>query len=185
MPTNTLPRVWVREIRPDDGERLRASHARLSPDAQYRRFLSPKPALSAADARYLVEVDGRRHFALVAVASEDPDAIVAVARFVGLSEDPATAEFALVVGDAYQGQGLGTELLDRLISAARERGVTRFVASILSTNHAALALVRRAADGRLRKSRRGLVTEVEFDLETGDSSPEPVAPAMIAACPGS
>jgi hypothetical protein len=51
-------KVQIRPIRADDAEWLRASHARLSPESRYRRFLGAKPALSEADARYLVEIDG-------------------------------------------------------------------------------------------------------------------------------
>ena len=58
--------IVIRPIRPDDQERLRASHSRLSPLTRYRRFMTSKPYLSAADAAYLAEIDGRSHYALVA-----------------------------------------------------------------------------------------------------------------------
>ena len=60
--------VGIRPIRADDAVRLREAHTRLSPETRYRRFLAAKPQLSAADSRYLVEVDGSDHFALVATA---------------------------------------------------------------------------------------------------------------------
>ena len=82
--------VAIRPIGPDDHERLRASHARLSPESRYRRFLATKPELTSADARYLVEIDGSDHFALVATLPGEPDEpIVAVARYIRLPDDPA------------------------------------------------------------------------------------------------
>ena len=81
--------VAIRPIGPDDHERLRASHARLSPESRYRRFLATKPELTSADARYLVEIDGSDHFALVATLPDEPDEpIVAVARYIRLPDDP-------------------------------------------------------------------------------------------------
>ena len=39
----------------------------LSDRSQLRRFLAPKPRLTASDLRYLTEIDGHDHFALIAV----------------------------------------------------------------------------------------------------------------------
>src|SRR5664280_1691911 len=88
--------VEIREIRADDGDRLRASHARLSPESRYRRFLGAKPTLSESDARYLVSVDGSDHVAYVATTTVNgrEGEIVAVARFIRLADAPSTAEFA-------------------------------------------------------------------------------------------
>jgi RimJ/RimL family protein N-acetyltransferase len=179
------PEVGIREIRADDGERLRAAHARLSPEAQYRRFLGPKPILSASDVRYLVEVDGYEHFALVATLVDDPETIVAVARFIRLADDPTAAEFAIVVGDPYQSRGLGTEMMRELIEAARQRGVRRFIASILARNLAALRLVRRLSAGAGTERRRGVLIEIEFEIAGAQTSIGDPGPAMIAACLGS
>jgi RimJ/RimL family protein N-acetyltransferase len=175
----------IREIRADDGRRLQAAHAQLSAEAQYRRFLGPKPVLSASDARYLAEVDGCAHFALVATPADDPEVIIAVARFVRLADDPTAAEFAIVVGDPYQSRGLGTEMMLELIQAARERGVQRFLATILAGNRAALSLVRRLSAGAGVERRRGVLIEIEFDLAQAQASIVDPGPAMIAACLGS
>ena len=81
-------------------------------------------------------IDYSREIALVAERTE-PGAsggeIVAVGR---LTKIHATrdAEFAIVVSDAFQGQGLGTQLLGRLLEIARREGVSRVVADMLSEN---------------------------------------------------
>jgi RimJ/RimL family protein N-acetyltransferase len=175
--------VLIRPIRADDVERLRAAHGRLSPLTRYRRFLTAKPYLSAADAAYLSVIDGCDHYALVATFAESPDAdetIVAVARFVRSLEDSSAAEFAIVVGDDWQGEGIGHELMGRLVDAAVTRGVCRFQASMLADNVAIRRLSERFAAGPLRHLRRENTFEIEFDLPT----PSPVA-AMIAGCAGS
>ena len=131
----TLPRtgerIAFRYIRPDDKERLAEAFSRLSPESQYRRFLTPKPRLSTSELRYLTELDGFDHVAVLAVLADDPEAIVAVGRFVRLRDLPDTAEVAVVVGDAYQGQGIGRELGRLLADEARVRSVRRFTATLL------------------------------------------------------
>ncbi len=158
--------VEIRPIRADDGVRLRASHARLSPESRYRRFLAAKPTLTEADARYLVEVDGRDHVALVATAAVDgvDGEIVAVARFVRLPAEPDTAELAIVVADAYQRRGLATELLRDLAAVATEREITRFRATMLADNIAIQRMLERLAVGEVSCRRRGSVTEMQITL---------------------
>lgn len=132
--------VTIREIRADDKELLRAGYERLSDESRLRRFLAPKPRLTSSDLRYLTEVDGVNHYAVVALLPSGD--IIGVARWVRLVEDPQTAEAAIVVGDAYQGRGLGKQLAIELADAARARGVRRIRASILSDNPPAHALMR-------------------------------------------
>ena len=131
--------ITIREIRPDDKELLRAGYERLSERSRLKRFLGPKPRLTASDLRYLTEVDGVNHYAVVALWGAD---IVGVARWVRLVDDPQEAEVAVVVGDALQGKGLGKILARDLADAARSRGIRRIRASILSDNPPAMALMR-------------------------------------------
>ena len=140
-------RVLIRPIRPQDKAALATGHALLSPETQRLRFLAPKPRLTSTDLRYLTEVDGHDHVALVAFLADQPDVIVAVGRFVRLAEDPLAAEFAIVVGDELQGAGLGTELAQRLAAEAREHGIRRFTATILSENVAVRRLLDHISDG--------------------------------------
>ena len=160
-------KVEIRPIRADDGERLQVAHERLSPETRYRRYLGAKPTLSSDDTRYLVEVDGADHVALVATDTVDgePGAIVAVARFVRLPHDLTAAEFAIVVGDAYQKRGLGGELVRRLAAAALERGVTHFRATTLADNVGLFALLRAvAAPGGTTSDPRGSIADLDVRL---------------------
>jgi RimJ/RimL family protein N-acetyltransferase len=144
--------------------RLHEAYDRLSPESRYRRFLAAKPHLSPSEGRYLVEIDGASHVALVAVTLDEPQQIVGVARFVRAIDDAGAAEFAIVVGDPYQGDGLGTELLERLVVAARERGIVRFRASVLASNEPAHRLMRRLRARQTEHRLAGVLGEYEFDL---------------------
>jgi RimJ/RimL family protein N-acetyltransferase len=189
VPLHVLPdgrEVAIRPIRADDGDRLRASHARLSPESRYRRFLAAKPELTSADARYLVEIDGSDHFALVATApGEDGRPIVGVARYIRIPDHPEAAEFAIVVADAYQRQGLGTALLSRLANAATARGVRSFRATTLTDNIPVHRLLARHAAAPLDERRIGEISEVEIELAGPSDDIGSWSPAMIAACVGS
>lgn len=156
--------VVVREIRATDKLLLEAGLRALSLESVRRRFLTAKPGLSAAELRYLTEIDGFDHHALVALRSQRPDRLAAVARFVRLSAAPTTAEAAIVVCDDLQGLGLGRALALLLADAARERGITRFSASLLSENPAALRLMHTISQRLIDGGYQAGVHEVQADL---------------------
>ena len=89
--------------------------------------------------------------------------IVAVGRFVRLADEPATAEAAIIVADEYQGHGLGKRIAHQLADAARDRGIRRFTASMLTDNKAALALMRTLGDrldSHYEEGYRAVATEI-------------------------
>ena len=135
-------RVLIRPIEPGDKERLVNGLRQLSEESIRKRFLAAKPRFSRSELRYLTEIDGVNHIALVAVLERDPDQLVAVARCVRFADRPDTAEMAIVVGDPWQGRGLGRELAQRLADAARAAGIRRFAATMLGDNEAARRLMR-------------------------------------------
>ena len=158
-----LPPIVFRHIRADDKGRLATALARLSPESRHKRFLMPKPRFSSSELRYLTEIDGFDHVAIVATLATDPESIVGVARFVRLREAPDTAEAAIVVGDAFQGQGLGRELGRRLADEALERGVKRFTATLLGENDASqklFASISNRLEARVDHGLRELVMEL-------------------------
>src|SRR5919199_4086487 len=138
-------RVVIRRIRADDKRLLAAGLGLLTEETRRRRFLGAKPRLTRAELRYLTEIDGEDHYALVAVLADRLDHVVAVARWVRLPADPTTADAAIVVGDPWQRRGLGRRLALMLADAARDHGIRRFSATMLSDNPAALALMRTLA----------------------------------------
>jgi RimJ/RimL family protein N-acetyltransferase len=147
--------LLMRPMRPDDKRRVAQAFEQLSPETRYRRFFAPLPHLNEQDLRYLTEVDHHDHEAIAAVNPEN-GAIVGVARYVR-SDDPTEAEVAVVVGDPWQGHGVATALLQRLVARAKEEGIERFVALVMSENTEALDLFRHLAPAgsRVRRSASG------------------------------
>lgn len=161
---NSGRQVAIRPIAPGDGPALSAAYDRLSDETKYRRFMAVKPHLSGTDLRYLTNIDGARHVALVATEVDRPNQILAVARFVRLADDPETAEFAIVVGDPYQGDGMGSALMRRLADAAVSCGVKRLLGTMLANNTAAHKLTRRLAGELAHERHFGPVDELEVEL---------------------
>jgi acyl-CoA synthetase (NDP forming)/RimJ/RimL family protein N-acetyltransferase len=121
--------VHLRPIRPEDHDAVQAFHVAQSPESIYLRFFAPLPRLSDRDLERFTNVDHRDRVGLVATLG---DAIVGIGRYDRV--DTSTAEVAFNISDAHQGRGVGSVLLEHLAAAARERGITRFVADVLPQN---------------------------------------------------
>lgn len=158
-------RVRIRPIAPDDKPFLLQAFDRLGQRSRYRRFLSYKKDLSAAELARFTEVDHHDHEALVAVDPDTGDG-VGIARYVREPERPWAAEAAVTVVDAWQGRGVGTALLERLAARAREESITEFTATLLSDNRAMHALFEHL--GVIRVVRGGPVQEIDVALPVGD-----------------
>ncbi len=129
-------RLVLRPVSPGDAERFKVSGA-FSRQTLHQRYQGG--ALSEGRLAYLFEVDYVDHFVWVVTDGADGP-VVADARFIRDEDDPASAEVALTVADAFQGHGLGTLLLVALAVAARVDGLERFHARVLSDNPPARAL---------------------------------------------
>ncbi len=97
--------------------------------------------------------------ALVATDTDDPERIVAVARYaIDEKDELHAADVAVVVEDAYQGRGLGTKMVLRLAEYAMKQGVRAFRATVRHDNYPILNFIRRT----------GLPTEKTLDAGVWD-----------------
>jgi GNAT superfamily N-acetyltransferase len=152
--------LHIRPLRPCEAAPIRDLYARLSPRTRYQRFFSPMPVLPDSVLRLLSCIDYRTGVALVA---EDADAaratVVAVGSVAAISAD--SAEIAVVVQDDWQGQGVGTLLIAKLMEAAEDRGFHRFVVNMLADNTVIRKLLHRFGQVIASTTRYG-VSEVAF-----------------------
>jgi len=133
------PQVVIRPIRPEDEPLIAKFHETLSPESVYRRYFSQMKLDERIAHDRLVRIcfnDYDHELALVAEYRRKgaENEILGVGRLTrqrGLSD----AEFALLVSDAYQQQGLGTELLKRLLAIAEAEKWRRVYAEIMADNH--------------------------------------------------
>lgn len=155
--------VVVRPIRADDKGLLGDGLSHLSEASRQQRFLGAKTRFTAAELRYLTEVDGIDHVAYVALRGDAPRELVAVARLVRDAERPDTAEVAIVIADRWQRKGLGRRLGDLLATAARDRGVRWIIATMSADNRGAHRVLEHISS-QLEHERVGAVDELCADL---------------------
>ena len=132
--------VLIRPIHPQDETLVQSFVRGLSPRSRYFWFHNAIRELDPRMLRAATHVDYRRHHALIAEWFDGENEIEIGAARYSLREDPRTAEFAIVVADEWQRQGLARKLLERLIAIASQRGVRRFESDVLEDNRAMLAL---------------------------------------------
>ncbi len=130
--------ITIRPIRPEDEPLLVAFHATLSERSVRMRYFSPLQLDTRVAHERLTRVcfnDYDRELALVAELRDASGKrnIVGIGR---LSRVPGhnEAEFAALVSDAYQGQGVGTQLVTHLLEIAAKEKIGRVVADILNEN---------------------------------------------------
>ena len=149
--------LYLRPVLPGDNERTINGPIEFSGETLYRRFQSvrtPSRRLMA----YLFEVDYLEHFVFVLTDGADGP-VVADARFVRNGDDPAEAEIAFIVGDDYQGRGIGTFLMGAISVAAEYDGVQRFTARVLADNQPMRAILDKFG-ARWHRDDLGVVTTV-------------------------
>lgn len=157
--------ILIRPIRADDKRYLQTGLRHLSDETVHRRFLSPKRSFSRAELRYLTEVNGRDHVALVAEYPGDPGRrLIAVGRYVRWADNPEAAEVAILVADDWQRRGVGSLFAKRLATHARLSGVRRFTATMASDNVAAHKLMGKLAFHLREQHAGGGVSELVADL---------------------
>jgi RimJ/RimL family protein N-acetyltransferase len=183
-PSDTLvladgTRLGFRPLSSGDRQRFAALFARLTPESRHRRFLSPKPALTARELAFLTDVDHVGHEAIAAIDQRD-GSIVGVARHVHVANRPGVADVAIEVIDELQSMGVGTELAARLVERARGQGLTLLTATTLWDNRPARALLRRL--GFRARASHGAEIELELELEPVSDCPQP-APGFMRTHP--
>ena len=122
--------VRIRPIRGDDLDAMMEMWSRLSLDTVRLRFFAPR-RMERDQMRHFTEVDYVDRFALVAARGRR---LIGVSRFDRLPHDPDAAEFAVLVEDAEQGNGVGTVLLRSLLAPAQHLGIVNFKGSFLRDN---------------------------------------------------
>jgi GNAT superfamily N-acetyltransferase len=173
--------VLVRRVRPEDRELFVEAFKRMSPESTYSRFLGHKKKLTERELDFFTRLDHSEHEAIGAIDVATGEGI-GVARMHRSEDDPEAAEAAVTVVDDWQRRGLGRLLLDRLSARARELGVRRFEASLLTTNRAMLSLFGRL--GCMRSQHEGpdvLTIDVQLPVDEGDG---PLAVALRSVAEG-
>ena len=156
--------VEIRPPRPDDFDAVRDMHANMSPENLYFRFFSMSRVAAEREAQRICREPSPDRGALLAVLDGQ---VVGCSSYDVANDGSKSAEVAMAVSDDMHSRGIGTLLLEHLVSLARSRGVRAFVAETLTENapmldvfaHAGLRAHHALSDG---------VYEISFPLPAGE-----------------
>lgn len=138
--TLTTKEVLIRPIRPEDEPLVVQFHKELSEDSVRKRYLGSLSLDERIRHQRMIRLccsDYNRDMALVALVE---GAIVGIGRLIRLPGLENEASFVMTVIDRFQNKGLGKELLQLLLSVARQEGITILHGAISKDNGAMLAL---------------------------------------------
>ncbi len=131
----------IRPIRPEDADSEQAFVSQLSAETKELRFMGSIAQLTPTMLAQFTQIDYSREMALIAVTVENGvETQQGVARY-SINSDETSCEFAIVVSDQLQGQGIGTTLMKALMEAARSHGLTVMQGTVLAKNSSMLRLM--------------------------------------------
>ena len=154
--------VPFRLVRPEDASLMQRFIGRCSERTIYLRFFGSLETLSDEKAQYFTHVDGVDHFGLVALDPDNPNEIIACVRYDRQPGDEG-AEYAAIVEDRWQGEGVAVDLTRRLVDEARDNGVRFLYALVMGKNTSMLELLRQLGLPEQERLKEG-VKHVEVDL---------------------
>jgi acetyltransferase len=168
-------KVLLRAIRPEDAEAEKRLVSRLSTRTSYLRFHAPVRELTLERLVRYTQIDYDREMAFVAIdASSGQEEIRGISRYTR-NPDGVTAEFGVIVEDAWQGRGLGNVLMQALEDTARARGLTQLIGLVLRENDEMGAMMHRRGYGPHRDEEDPGVTRYIkplVDAEPPQAQPE-------------
>ena len=157
--------IRIRPARPDDLDVVREMHEKLSPDSLYMRFFSLSPRAGEWEARRLCREPAPDHAALLALRDGE---LIGCGSYECDDPPSKSAEVALAVADDMHHRGVGTLLLEHLVSLARRRGLHAFTAETLSENAPMLRVFAEAGLQAQRTLADG-VYSLTFPLPAGEA----------------
>lgn len=158
--------VLIRPMARGDESALRETVAKLSTRSRYLRFFSSLSPVPDPVIRRLVDVDGERHMAWVAIDESQADQpIIGAVHAIRDDAGAATGEFAIGLLDDWHSQGLARLLIAVLCAQASMRGMTAMTADVLWENKAGRALMKAIG----ARSTGSDATVVEYRFEVADT----------------
>ena len=163
-------RLFIRPIRPEDAPLLSELFSQLSPQSVYYRFFSPMKTMSRSMLARFTQIDYDREIAMAGI-QEGPEGeqMLGVARVI-MEWNQRDAEFAVLVGDQWQGRGIGAALLKRCLVIAGEHHIENVHGIVLPENTNMLALGRKLG---FEIKRRRDIEAYELSLSLLQQSPRP------------
>ncbi len=156
--------VLIRPMKPEDEFMVKDLLDNCSAETIYFRYFSVVKNWPHESLVRFTQYDYDREIGIAAIGlPPGPSTMMGVGRLV-MPPDRSDAEFAVIIGDPWQGKGLGEKLIERVIEIARENGVQTLVGDVLPENEKMLSLVRKLGFRQLRLEEG--TCRVELDLNS-------------------
>ncbi len=133
--TKTGLKIFLRPVKISDEPLLKEFFYSLSNKSMYMRFASARKDMPHKRLQEFVAIDYSKEMVILVLVSrrEEREAVVGIGQY-SIYEHTHTAEFAFVVRDDYQNQGVGAEIQSYLIYLAKRSGLLGFTAEVLEEN---------------------------------------------------
>lgn len=133
--------LLIRPIRPEDGPPLQGAFSLFGPEEVRDRFLQPVATLSDETAQRLTHPNPKTEISLVAAEPLPPgEAVVGAVARASIIPGTRDAEYAILVSRFLAGQGLGRQLMRKLVKWARGKYLDRMYGDIAQDNEPMLQL---------------------------------------------
>lgn len=141
--SKTGERIVLRPIRPEDEPLEAEMFEYLSKETIYFRFFGYVPQVTHKFLSRFTQIDYDREMAIVAEVTKDRKK--RLAGVVRLVSEPfnESAEYAIVIADPWQGQGLGKIMTEYILDIAREKGIKKITASVMTSNEVMIHILRK------------------------------------------
>ena len=134
--------MTIRPIRPEDADIEQEFVRNLSPEARYFRFMQTIEELTPEMLVRFTQLDYSREMALIAVIRENNRRVqLGVARYM-TNPDGRSCEFAIAVSDRRSRLGIGSQLMEAMMEAARSQGIHVIEGEVLADNQRMLSLMK-------------------------------------------
>ncbi len=170
MVTESGIHIVIRPVKPEDAPLFSNLFEVLSPTSIYHRFFGVLRELQPAMLSRFTQIDYDREIALVAIDQDSAiERMLGVARIIG-DPDGTEGEIAVLIGDAWQGKGIGAALMRKCLLIAEKRGFKYIHGIVLKENKNMLALARKLGFTINRGEDFG-----EFEIQIHFGQPELIA----------
>ncbi len=162
--------IFCRPIRPEDEHAHNEFFARLSPEDIRFRFFGLIQELPHSQMARFTQIDYDREMAFIAIRTIKGERAetLGVVRTINDANNQ-TAEFAIVVRSDMKGQGVGRQLLEKMIRYCRKRGTERLIGQVLTDNAGMLELAQRTGFTK-KLTAEGDAMEITLSLTSGGRS---------------
>jgi acetyltransferase len=135
--------VLLRPMKPEDEPLVSAFLQKCSSETIFFRYFRYIKQWTHEMLIRFTQNDYDREVGIMAVGQPPgPEVMMGVSRLF-MAADRSSAEFAIIVGDPWQGKGLGPKLVEQVIAIARDQGVKVLVGDVLTQNQPMLELAKK------------------------------------------